>query len=86
MLFGICMRNESKVRLVRHLESLNIETRDLLPLINQPVYKELYGELESKYSVAKWVNESGFYIGCHPYMTDEQIGFISDAFADFFKK
>ena len=85
MLYGIVLKNESKIKLVNHLEHLNVETRDLLPLITQPIYKRLYGKLEDKYPVARHINESGFYIGCHPYMSDDEVGFIIEAFRDFFK-
>lgn len=86
MLYGIVVHNESKKRLVNYLENLNIETRDLLPLINQPIYKRLYGNLEDKYPIAKWLNNSGFYIGCHPYMSDDEINFIVEAFHNFFAR
>ena len=86
MLYGIVVKNESKKRLVRYLEDLNIETRDLLPLINQPIYKRMYGNLEEKYPIAKWINESGFYIGCHSYQTDKEINFVIRAFQEFYLK
>ncbi len=86
MLFGIVLRNNDKRELVNHLENLNIESRDLLPLINQPIYRKLYGDLEAAYPVAHWINKSGFYIGCHPYMSDEEVAFVIDAFNDFFSK
>ena len=85
MLYGITLKNSPKKRLVNHLESLNIETRDLLPLINQPIYKRLFGNIENQYPVAKWVNNSGFYIGCHPYMTNDETVFIVEAFHSFFR-
>jgi perosamine synthetase len=85
MLYGIAVKNDNKKKLVRYLEGLNIETRDLLPLINQPIYKRLYGNLEEKYPIAKWVNESAFYIGCHSYQTDEEIAFVIEAIQEFFK-
>ena len=86
MLYGIGLKHDDKRKLVNFLEDLNIETRDLLPLINQPIYKKLFGDLESKYPVAKWVNNSCFYIGCHSYMTDEEVEFIIDAFSEYFQK
>jgi perosamine synthetase len=86
MLFGIVVKNDTKQKLVRHLETLNIETRDLLPLINQPIYTRLYGNLEPKFPVASWINHSGFYIGCHSYMTDDEIGFVIEAFDSFFSE
>lgn len=85
MLLGMVVRNESKRKLVNYLENLNIETRDLLPLINQPIYKRLFGDLEKEYPVARWINESGFYIGCHPYMKDEEVDFIIEVFDKFYQ-
>lgn len=85
MLYGVVLRNEPKKNLVNYLENLNIETRDLLPLINQPIYRRLYGNLEEQYPVARHINRSGFYIGCHPYMTDEEVEFIIEAFENYFK-
>lgn len=84
MLYGIVVRNGSKRALVSHLERLNIETRDMLPLINQPIYKRIFGNIETDYPVARWINESGFYIGCHSYMTDAEVEFVVDAFHMFF--
>lgn len=86
MLYGITLRKDPKKNLVNYLESLNIETRDLLPLLNQPIYKRIFGNIESQYPIAKWVNRSGFYIGCHSYMSDEETEFIVDAFHAFFRK
>jgi dTDP-4-amino-4,6-dideoxygalactose transaminase len=34
--------------------------------------------------VAKWINESAFYIGCHGYMTDDEVDFVIEAFSDYF--
>jgi len=85
MLYGIVLKHGSKEKLVNHLEHLNVETRDLLPLINQPIYKRLYGDMNNKFPIARHINESGFYIGCHPYMSDDEIGFIIDAFRNFFQ-
>jgi len=85
MLYGIMVRNENKRRLVNYLENKNIETRDLLPLISQPIYKRLYGNLEEKYPVAKHINESGFYIGCHSYMNDDEVEFVVEALKYYFR-
>ena len=67
------------------LERANIETRDMLPLTNQPIYQKLFGkELEDQYPVAKWINKSGFYIGCHSYMSDGEVEFVIKTFRRFF--
>ena len=86
MLFGIVLRNELKRNLVNFLEARNIETRDMLPLLNQPIYRRLFGDLEPQYPVARWINNNGFYIGCHPYMTDNEVAFVIEAFHDYFRK
>ena len=85
MLYGMVLKGETKTNIVNYLEGLNIETRDLLPLINQPIYKKLYGDLEKEYPVAKKINESGFYIGCHSYMSDSEVNYIIDAIKLYFK-
>ncbi len=85
MLYGLLLKNQSKKKLVNYLEHHNIETRDLLPLTNQPIYKRLYGNIEDNYPNAKIINESGFYIGCHPYMKDDEIYYILDVFKEYFK-
>jgi CDP-6-deoxy-D-xylo-4-hexulose-3-dehydrase len=86
MLYGIVMKSHDKTRFVNYLEDLNIETRDLLPLINQPIYKRLFGNIEDNYPVAKKLNSNAFYIGCHPYMSDNEVSFVIEAFINHFKK
>jgi dTDP-4-amino-4,6-dideoxygalactose transaminase len=86
MLFGIVCKGHYKTELVNFLEENNIETRDLLPLTNQPIYKKIFGEdLEERYPIAKMLNNNGFYIGCHQYITDEQIDYVISKFHEFFK-
>ena len=41
----------------------------MLPLTNQPVYHRLLGWREQHYPVAQWINNNGFYIGCHQDLT-----------------
>ncbi len=85
MLFGIVYKGGDKTELVDFLEENGIETRDLLPLINQPVYVKMFGNLENKYPVAKMLNHSGFYIGCHQYLTDKDIDYVISKFHEFFR-
>ena len=86
MLFGIVCTGDFKRELVNFLEENHIETRDLLPLLNQPIYKKLFGDIESKYPVAKMLNKNAFYIGCHQYLTDKDIAYVINKFNEFFKK
>jgi len=86
MLYGLVLRNEDKAPLVNFLEDRGVETRDMLPLLNQPVYKKLFGDLEAKNPVARHLNRSAFYIGCHQYMTEDDADFVIEQFREFFKK
>ena len=86
MLFGIVCKGDFKRELVNFLEENHIETRDLLPLLNQPIYKKLFGNIESKYPVAKYLNKNAFYIGCHQYLRDNDVAYVISKFNEFFKK
>lgn len=76
MMYPVVLKNEKKERVVNVLEQHGIETRDMLPLTNQPVYKKLLGVKEEDYPVAKWINENGFYVGCHQDLTPSQIEYM----------
>ena len=86
MLFGVVCKSGKKEELVNFLEQNNIETRDLLPLMNQPIYKKTFGNIEHKYPVAEKLNKSGFYIGCHQYLTDDDVNYVIAKFHEFFKR
>lgn len=85
MLFPIVV-NESVSRdnLTLYLEEKLIETRPMMPLINQPFYIEQFGNLEPQYPVASWINRNGFYIGCHQGFDEEKLKYIADSFISFF--
>ena len=87
MFFPLVIRRDDLARdaLIAFLEERGIETRGLLPLINQPVYRRLFGPLEARYPVAARLNETAFYIGCHPFMSDADIERVGDTFAAFFR-
>jgi perosamine synthetase len=87
MMFPVVIREDSpitKVELTQFLEEHNIETRDMLPLINQPYIQKMFGDLSKEYPVAHWVNTKGFYIASHPMLTEEERDYIVSAFAHFF--
>ncbi|MCG3196532.1 MAG: GDP-perosamine synthase [bacterium] len=86
MMYPMVLREESKWDLVRYLEERNIETREMMPLVSQPVYRALFGDIEDQYPVAKWINESGFYVGCHPYLADEEVDYIISQIHEYFRK
>lgn len=86
MVYPIVVKHGNKRKLVNFLEQNSIETRDMLPLLNQPVYVKLFGRIEDNFPVAKWINRNGFYIGCHQYLKKKELDYIIDRFHQFFEK
>ncbi|MBI2097309.1 MAG: DegT/DnrJ/EryC1/StrS family aminotransferase [Candidatus Sungbacteria bacterium] len=86
MMFPIVVRTRriSRDGLTAFLESWNIETRPLFPVLNQPVYRRLFGDLEPKYPLATFARKNGFYIGCHPTMSEKDLDYILAVFQKFF--
>lgn len=87
MMFPLVLKGKEpkKNDLVFFLESHGIETRDMLPLINQPFYRKLFGNLEPQYPIARWINHNGFYIGCHPWLKKHELDYVLKIFHTFFK-
>lgn len=86
MMFPILPRKGSgivRADLVQYLEKHNIETRPMLPLLNQPVYKELFGNIEPDYPVAEYINRNGFYIGCHHGLTEAEVNYTIKTIGGF---
>ncbi|MBI5224934.1 DegT/DnrJ/EryC1/StrS family aminotransferase [Candidatus Micrarchaeota archaeon] len=86
MLFPIVItdKNIDRHNLTFFLEKNGIETRFMFPLLSQPVYVKLFGDLEGQYPVAKWINSNGFYIGCHQALTKQDLDYIVLKFTEFF--
>ena len=81
MMFGLVTKNETKNKLVLHLERDGIETRDLLPLINQPAY-----DIDrSKYPQSSYLIDHGFYIGSHQGMTEDDVKYVERSFEAYYK-
>jgi CDP-6-deoxy-D-xylo-4-hexulose-3-dehydrase len=86
MMFPVVLKKEKKTRFVNFLENNGIETRDMLPLINQPFYAELFHIREGDFPVADWINDCGFYIACHQDLTEEQLKYIVSMFFAYFEQ
>jgi dTDP-4-amino-4,6-dideoxygalactose transaminase len=85
MVYPIVARQDiPREELLLHLEKAGIETRHLLPLLNQPVYRRLFGDLEPRYPVAARLNRCGFFIGCHQGLSAADMEYVADAFYSFF--
>lgn len=85
MMYPIVIKKGNREELVKNLENNNIETRPMLPLLNQPIYINIFGNIEDNYPVAKWINRNGFYVGCHHGLEKRHLDKIIDIIKDFFK-
>lgn len=86
MMFPIVLYQDRKKEMIEHLKERNVETRDMLPITNQECYRGMpfYGNVNFKYPVADRINRHGFYVGCHPYMTDGEVQWVIDSIKGFF--
>ena len=85
MFYPILLKQQyekSRNKLVRFLEENGIETRYLMPITNQPVYKDFF--LTKSYPVAERINRAGFLIGCHPFLSKNDILYAADKMEEFF--
>jgi dTDP-4-amino-4,6-dideoxygalactose transaminase len=72
--------------LVYHLEEHGIETRDMLPLIHQPVYRPWLGpDAGKRFPVAHQLHDRAFYIGCHQHLSPQDREHIVSTIRRFFE-
>ena len=77
----LCRRAGLRDRLVVALEREGVETRFLLPILGQQCYDGVLDHRAGQFPVAEDATENGFYIGCHPGMTDEDVTYIAEIVA-----
>jgi len=41
--------------------------------------------LSKKYPVSHFINENGFYIGCHEHLSLEELRYMESVFEEFFR-
>lgn len=77
------MSKASKRELMIHLGKCGIESRDMMPITSQQCYKNLI-PMGKTYPTAQGINERGFYIGCHPELTQKDLDKIVKSFRIYF--
>ena len=77
----------SRQRMLLELEKRSIECRPLFGCVptQQPSYRHLKHIYKGKLPTAEYIGENGFYIGCHQYLTDEDLDFIINVFDEVLK-
>jgi len=90
MMYGLkTLKGESKWPLMKHLEENGIETREMLPIVNQRMYAPLVATAIKRgenLDVSKDLIKTGFYIGCHQGMSDEDVDYVCEVVDDFYRK
>jgi CDP-6-deoxy-D-xylo-4-hexulose-3-dehydrase len=74
----VCLRPGLRDRLVIALERAGVETRFLLPILGQRCYDGVLDHRDGQFPVTERAQANGFYIGCHPGMSDEDVAYIAD--------
>lgn len=86
MMFPIVIKENATFtqrEFVLYLEKCNIETRPMLPLLNQPIYIQIFGDLEPQYPNAAYIDHHGFYVGCHHGLKQEELDYIIKCVGEF---
>ena len=83
--YPIVIKNPDKLsrrKLRKELEERGIENRPLFGCIpsQQPAFRYLKEEYEKKLPNADYLGENAFYIGCHQYLTQEDLDYMIDVF------
>lgn len=66
-------------KVLKSLFAKGIDSRVLLSLTNQPIFRQLYGNIENNYPVSKFVNSQGFILGCHQQLDTSDIEYMFEA-------
>jgi CDP-6-deoxy-D-xylo-4-hexulose-3-dehydrase/perosamine synthetase len=82
MMFPI-VATTGKNGIMYHLNLRGIETRDMVPLTNQPAYARMWQEED--YPTARYINRCGYYVGCHEGLSTEQLDAIIAAHKEYFR-
>jgi CDP-6-deoxy-D-xylo-4-hexulose-3-dehydrase len=80
--------NFTRKELVNHLEKDGIETRAFMGgnLSIQPAYRNIVKKISEHMPNTNVILHNTFFIGCHPYLTEQQKNRIINSFESFFAK
>jgi dTDP-4-amino-4,6-dideoxygalactose transaminase len=85
MMYPIVIKNDiERDDLLLFLEKHLIETRYLLPLLSQPVYRRLFPGRDNENPVSKRLSSRGFFIGMHQGLSESDIKYVADVFKEYF--
>ena len=78
----VCRKPGLRDSLVIALERAGVETRFLLPILGQPCYEGVLEYHDGQFPATENALANGFYIGCHPNMSAEDVAYIGEVVQD----
>lgn len=82
MFYPIIVGPRHRDKLALFLEEKGIQTRWIMPLTNQPIYKDWC--VEDHYPVAKSINQCGILLGCHHFLTLKDLQYTASCIKEYF--
>ena len=73
---------EKRDELMVYLEKQGIQTRTMMPLINQPLVKPY---LKKKYPVAQYILEHGILLPCHQHLKKKDLDYMIEKIRSFYE-
>ena len=72
--------------MVRHLEGRHIQTRQLFGgnLLRQPAFRNVPHRVVGGLTATDKIMNDAFFVGVYPGLTPAMLGYMEEAFADFF--
>lgn len=88
MMYPIILHKEMNANNVIHyLNTHGIEVRRMMPITNQPIVQEYFNSsLKDEFPVADFINRQGFYVGCHPELSRDDIDEMSSMIDEAIKQ
>ena len=83
MFMPITLQSGSRDKLLKYLKTKGIESREAMPLVNQPCYKGMY-EKGSCPNAEYWT-ERGLLLPLHPLMELRHVKYVCESIKRFFK-
>lgn len=87
MLFPILINDSRIVKedFLLYLEKNGVETRLFMPLLTQPIYIKIFGDIQNQFPVSEKLVDRGFIIGSHPYIKKADIKYLFNLFMKYLK-
>lgn len=83
MFYPVLLKAGNRDKLLAHLRAKGIESREAMPLVNQPVFKALY-QPGSCPNAETWT-KNGLLLPLHPLMTPKDVSYVCESVKGFFR-